>query len=306
MPRRIQYHGYGGPERMRLETFTPAAPGKGEVLIRVRAAAANAVDWKIRNGEMAIMTGRRFPRGIGQDFAGVVEQAGADVTGFRAGDEVLGGTGLRTAGAFAEVVVADAAHLAVKPAGLSFTQAASLPTAGVTALQALAGLEAGQSVFINGCLGGVGRIAVQLALHRGLAVSGSCRAAGRAEAERLGVSPVVDAGSDEVPGRFDLVFDTAGTLPGRTARALLNRGGRIIDINGSPAKMLRSALPGPYRMQFTRADARDLAAVAQAVAEGRIEVPIARVVPLDAAIEALTDLELRHSPKGGKLVVAVD
>ena len=79
--RRIQYHRYGGPEVLRLEEFEPAAPGRGQVLVRVRAAAANAMDWKIRNGELRPMTGRRFPRGVGHDFAGVVEAVGEGLLG---------------------------------------------------------------------------------------------------------------------------------------------------------------------------------------------------------------------------------
>ncbi len=117
--RRIQYDQYGGPERMELAEFTPAAPGKGEVLVRVRAAAANGLDWKIRNGDMKFMTGRNFPRGLGHDFAGVVDQVGEGVTRFRAGDEVLGTTSLKAAGAFAEMVLAKAGQVVKKPGGLS-------------------------------------------------------------------------------------------------------------------------------------------------------------------------------------------
>jgi NADPH:quinone reductase-like Zn-dependent oxidoreductase len=163
---RIQYHQYGGPEVMRLEEAEPPAPGKGQVLVRVRAAAANPMDWKLRNGDSKLMTGRRFPRGIGNDFAGTVVAVGDGVTRFKVGDEVLGGASLRAPGAFAEMVAAGEKQVVAKPAGLSFEQAAALPTVGVTALQALMGkgkLKAGQSVFIHGCLGGVGRTAAQIA-----------------------------------------------------------------------------------------------------------------------------------------------
>jgi NADPH:quinone reductase-like Zn-dependent oxidoreductase len=306
--RRIQYHRYGGPEQMMLERFTPAEPREGQVLVEVRAAAANGLDWKIRRGEMKMLSGRGFPRGLGHDFSGVVEQVGQGVTRFRVGDEVFGVVGMKASGAFAEAVVADVDLVAGKPPELSFEQAAALPTAGVTALQAIENkgrLGPGQSVFINGCVGGVGRIAVQIARNRGIAVAGSCRADTRDDAEALGVSPVVDFDFDatQLTSRFDLVFDTAGTLSGAAGRALLKPGGDIIDINGSLTKMLRSVLPGPHRMQFTKPTSEDLETVAEAVARGQVELRIARTVALSEAIAALTELETRNTPRGGKLVI---
>jgi NADPH:quinone reductase-like Zn-dependent oxidoreductase len=185
--KRIQFHRYGGPEVMQFEDFEPQRPGAGQVLIRVRAAAANPYDEK----------------------------------------------GVTT-----------------KPAGLSFVDAAALPTVVVAALQALTGkgkLQPGHSVFVHGCLGGVGRAAVQIALARGATVvGGSCRASGAREARDLGVSPVVEFASPlaSLTGRFDIVFDTVGTLSRTTARRLLGPGGRIVDVVPSATKFVRSALPG--------------------------------------------------------------
>lgn len=176
--KRLQYHRYGGPDVLRLEDFEPARPGPGEVLVRVKAAAANAMDWKMRNGEMRLLTGRGFPRGFGNDFAGVVEAVGAGVTRVRVGDAVVGGTSLKGAGAFGEVVIAEEKAVVHKPAELSYEQAAAIPVVGITAFQAILGkgdLQAGQAVFVNGCLGGVGRAAAQIALLSGASVGGSCR-----------------------------------------------------------------------------------------------------------------------------------
>ena len=190
--KRIQYHRYGGPEVLRLEEFALAAPGSGEVRVRVKAAGANPMDWKIRRGELKMMTGRKFPRGLGHDFAGVVEAVGPGVTRWKAGDEVFGATGLKEAGTFAEALVTEANTVFAKPRGLSFEEAAALPIVGATAWAALvdeAKVQAGQRVFITGCLGGVGRIAVQIAKMRGAEVAGSCSAARREEAMALGVTP---------------------------------------------------------------------------------------------------------------------
>lgn len=309
--KRVQYHRYGGPEVLRLEDFEPPRPGRGEVLVRVKAAAANPMDWKMRNGEMRLMTGRGFPRGVGNDFAGVVEAVGAGVTRVRAGDAVLGGTSLKGAGAFAEMVIASEKAVVRKPAELSYEQAAAIPVVGLTAFQAMLGkgqLRPGQAVFVNGCLGGVGRAAAQIALISGASVGGSCRATAAAEARELGITPVVEFGFDpaRLERRFDLVFDTAGTLSTTAARTLLKPGGRILDIVPTPSKFARSALPGPYRVMMGRPSTADLDEVARLAAQGRLRIPIARTVPLADAIPALTELERHRTPTGGKLIITAD
>lgn len=309
--RRLQYHRYGGPDVLVLEAAAIPQPGRSQVLVRVRAASANAMDWKIRNGDMRVMTGRKFPRGVGHDFAGVVEQVGAGVNRFRAGDEVLGAARLQHAGAFAEFVIADERSVASKPNALPFEHAATLPVAGLTAYQALmtAGkLRAGQRIFINGCLGGVGRLAVQVALAAGATVTGSCRSGMEAEARALGVDPVVTFDTGTVPppvGRFDLVFDTAGTLSSGAARQMLTPHGRIIDIVPTASKIARSVLPGPYIAFMGRPDSDDLQHVADAAGRGEIVPRIARTVSLDDAIPALTELETAPTSGGGKLVITI-
>ncbi|MDQ0774221.1 NADPH:quinone reductase-like Zn-dependent oxidoreductase [Streptomyces aurantiacus] len=306
--KRIQYHRYGGPEVLRLEDFVPPQPGRGEVLVRVKAAAANAMDWKIRNGELRLMTGRGFPRGMGNDFAGVVEAVGAGVTRLRAGDAVLGGTSLKGAGTFAEMVIATEEAVVSKPAELSYEQAAAIPVVGVTAFQAMRDkgkLRPGQAVFINGCLGGVGRTAAQIALTFGASVAGSCRATDVEEARELGIAPIVEFDFDaaRLEGRFDLLLDTAGTLSATAAQTMVKRGGRILDIVPTPSKFARSALPGPYRVMMGRPNPEDLAEVAEMAARGRLRIPIARTVPLADAIPVLTELERHRTPRGGKLIV---
>ncbi|TCL80233.1 NADPH:quinone reductase-like Zn-dependent oxidoreductase [Curtobacterium sp. PhB142] len=315
--RRLQYHRYGGPDVLVLEDAAIPRPGRRQILVRVRAASANAMDWKIRNGEMRVMTGRRFPRGVGHEFAGVVEQVGEGVTRFRAGDAVLGAARLQHAGAFAEFVIADERSVARKPGALSFEHAATLPVAGLTAYQAVTAagkLRPGQRIFINGCLGGVGRIAVQVALAAGATVAGSRRSGTEAEAHHLGVDPVVTFDTfdtfdtDPVPrtGRFDVLFDTAGTLPYDVARQMLTLHGRIIDIVPSASKFARSILPGPYNAFMGRPDSDDLQHVADAAGRGDIVTRIARAVALDDAIPALAELETASTSGGGKLVITID
>ncbi len=309
-PRRIQYHRYGGPDVLLLEEFEPPTLHRGEVLVRVRAASVNGLDWKIRRGELRPVTGRRFPRGLGHDFAGVVEGVGGGVSRIRVGDSVLGAADIRRAGAFADVVVADEGAVVVKPDGLSYERAATLPVVGVTALQALrrAGVfEGSRSVFVHGCAGGVGTAAVQLARQHGAWVAGSCRPSAATAAAARGVNPIVEFDFDPTPfdQHFDLVLDTAGTLPAKTAHALVKSGGRIIDIVPSALKLVRSVLPGPYSLHLGKPSISDLQEVAAAAANGDLDLPVARTVPLHEAIPAIVELETHGTPKGGKVVVVM-
>lgn len=306
--KRIQYHDYGGPEVMRLEEFEPSPLGARDVLVRVRAAAANPMDFGIRNGAMKMVTGWSFPRGMGYDFAGVVQAVGAGVTRLRVGDEVLGGAPIKWAGAFADAVVAEEKGVVAKPAGLSFEAAATIPTVGITALQALfkqGKLQAGEAVFVHGCLGGVGRSAVQLASAHGATVGGSCRAGARQDAQDLGVDPLVEFDFDPTTlrQRFDVVLDTADTLPIERARKLLKPGGRIVSVHPTPANLARSALPGPFRVVIAKAVTADLDEVARAAGKGLLRLPIARTVPLSESIPALTELEQNGTAKRGKLLI---
>ncbi|GBE64906.1 NADPH:quinone reductase [Mycobacterium sp. MFM001] len=306
--KRIQYHRYGGPDVMRLEDFEPRKLRAHDVLVRVRAAAANPMDFVIRNGAMKMVTGRTFPRGMGYDFAGIVEAVGDDVTRVRVGDEVLGGPPIKWSGAFADVVVAEEKGVVTKPAALTFEAAAAVPTAGLTAYQALFNkgkLQRGESVFVHGCLGGVGRSAVQLALAHGAAVAGSCRAGSADEARELGIDPIVDFDFDPtaLTRRFDVVLDTAGTLPVKNARKMLTPNGRIVSVKPSPANMIRSVLPGPFHVVIAKAVTTDIEAVARAAGEGVLRLPIAKTVPLSQAISALTQLEQNGFAKRGKLII---
>ena len=307
---RIQYRQYGGPELMKLESFELASPAKGEVLVRVVAAAANPMDWTIRDGVTKMQTGRRFPRGLGHDFAGIVEQVGAGVKGFQAGDAVLGAMTMKASGAFADMVLADADLLVKKPSDLSFEEAAALPTVGVTAWQALVDkgeLQPGQNIFINGVLGGVGRAAAQLALMIGATVTGSCREPSSHVAEALGITKVVgfDFDPHALQGQFNVILTTAGALALDDARTMLKTGGRFVDINVTPAKLAKSLIARDFKPLIAKYTPEALGAVARAASEGKLDVPIALTVPLPRAIDALTDLERNHNPKGGKLIITM-
>lgn len=309
--KRIQYHEYGGPEVMRLEAFTAPAPGRGELLVRVRAASVNPMDSGIRKGRLKSMTGRAFPRGLGHDLSGVVAAVGPGVTRLHVGDEVVGVAGMKASGAYGELAVVEETTCAIKPAGLSFEEAATLPVPGGTAFQALVqngGLTAAQSVFVTGCLGSVGRSAVAIALARGAKVTGSARDTAADEARAIGVETVVgfDFDPKALAGRFDVILESSGRLPYADGKVMLKRGGKFVDIIPAPAKFLRAALPGPYKVQATKNAPDLLAQVLDLAARGKLRLPIERTVPLEEAVPVLTDYELHPAPGRGKLVITMN
>lgn len=307
--KRIQYLRFGAPDELRLDEAATPDAGKGQIRVDVRAASVNPMDRKIRRGELWMQTGFRFPRGLGHDFAGIVDAVGPGVERLKVGDEVFGVVSIRQAGAFAESVVADEKNAWLKPPSLSFEQAAALTIVGLTAWKALAAkanLRAGQSVFISGCLGGVGRAAAQIAKMRGAEVVGSCSASGREEALALGVGEVVDYRAFEVAPfrhRFDVVFDTAGALSLSQCGAMLKPRGMSLHIVPTPAKLIGCLLSSRHHLVFGNPTLQSLKGVAEAAEQGRLVPSIGRVAPLSEAISALVELEKTGSPKG-KLVIA--
>lgn len=306
--KRVQYLHYGAPEELRLDEVPTPDAGQGQIRVQVRAAAANPMDWKIRRDEMKALSGFRFPRGLGHDFAGVIEAVGPEVKRLKVGDEVFGVTSIRQAGTFAEYVVADEEDVELKPSRLSFEEAAALTVVSMTAWNALvakAMLRAGQSVFITGCLGGVGRSAVQIARVHGAEVAGSCSASGRVEAMALGVSEVVDYRAFDIARyrrRFDVVFDAAGALSLTQCGAMLKRRGMSLHIVPTFAKLIGCLLPSRHHLVFGNPTPQCIAGVAEAFARGQLVPAIGRIVPLSEAISAIVELETTGLPKG-KLVI---
>lgn len=307
--KRVQYHRYGGSAELRLEEVERPPPGPGQVRVQIRAAAANPMDWKIPRGELKMMTGRRFPRGLGHDFSGVIEALGKNVTRFKVGDEVFGAMGLKEAGTFAEALVTQERLVFPKSPSISFEAAAALPVVSATAWFALiqqAKLQAGHRVFINGCLGGVGRLAVQIARMRGAEVTGSCSAARRDEALALGVQEVMDYRAFDAStyrNCFDVVFDTQGSLSPREGATMLKPGGLVLDIVPTPLKMIQSRFSSRFQTVISQVTPQIMAGITAGVEQGQITPAIGRTVPLSEVIPALIELEHTRSPLG-KLVVA--
>lgn len=308
--KRIQYYSYGGPELMRLEAFDLGAPGQGEVAVEVGFAAINPIDWKLRSGQMKIVTGRRFPRAMGMDLSGTVIAVGPGVTRFAVGDPVFGLARFKESGALAEALITSEGYLARKPDSVSFEEAACLGTPGVTAWKGLvdkAKLTAGQHVFVNGCAGAVGEAAVQIARMLGATVSGSCGAGSMERARSLGVGDVFDYRTTDLTKigvRFDVVFDTAASMSVATGLRMLKKGGAYLDLDPSPAKFIRAMFDRRLKPIIGTPRPDILDAVARAAANGQLRANVGDIVPLDGAIQLIADLEGGRR-LGGKGVVSM-
>ncbi|WP_191985967.1 NADP-dependent oxidoreductase [Pseudomonas aeruginosa] len=302
--KRVQFSSYGGPETMAFAEYTLPALEARRVRVRVKAAAINPLDWKLRRGVMKFVTGRKFPQGMGSDFAGVLEEVGADVTDFRVGDEVFGTAEIKRQGAFAEVIDADAKLVVRKPASLTFSEAACLPIPAATAWAAVVGVARaghGSRIFIHGCSGAVGSSAVQLAQAHGAQVCGACGDASIAAAKTAGVNPVFpysEKASFASDGLYDAVFDTLGTLAVVDGLALLKPKGRFIDINPTPARMLRGLISGRYRMTFSTGGFKNLEDIAKLAGDGKLRSSIGLEAPFADALSVIRDAEFGRRPPG--------
>ncbi|CAL9472841.1 NADP-dependent oxidoreductase [Streptomyces sp. Tu 3180] len=293
--RAIRQTEWGGTETMELvETETPA-PVFGEVLVKVVAAGVNPVDVHTRRG-VAYNRVLDLPFVNGWDVAGVVEEVGYGTTRFQAGDRVLGMPWFpRAAGAYAEYVTAPARHFARMPDELSFTEAAALPLAGLTAWQMLtevAHVQPGQRVLVAGAAGGVGHLAVQIAKALGAHVIGTARAAKHAFLAGLGADETVDYTTTDVSAAVrdvDVVIQMFGGRPGLEALACLRPGGILVSGQAAwtPGLYERAAELGVRaRGYLVDPDAAGLEALTGLVRQGRLDVHVDEEFPLARAAEA--------------------
>jgi NADPH:quinone reductase-like Zn-dependent oxidoreductase len=309
--KRIQYNKYGGPELMRLEDFELTTPGQGEVAVKIKFAAINPIDWKVRNGHLKMVTGKVFPRAMGSDLSGTVISVGPGVTRFKPGDAVFGLARIKESGAYGDAVVTNETFLAKKPDSVPFEDAACLGTPGITAWNGLvdkARLTAGKHVFINGCAGSVGEAAVQIARMLGATVAGSCGAEAMERARSLGVESVFDYRTTDLSKlgeRFDVVYDTAAAMTTAVGLGLLRKDGVFLDIDPTPGKFLRSIFNRRLKPIVCTPRSDILDGVARAAKERKLRLPVAEIVPLSEAIPLITALEAGRK-LSGKGLIAMD
>ncbi|MFF1452523.1 NADP-dependent oxidoreductase [Streptomyces sp. NPDC058274] len=305
----ISYSRYGGPDVLEYGEVRDPKVGPDSVLVKVRAASVNPVDWKCREGYLDGLLESVFPVVPGWDVSGVVVQPGASVTEFAVGDEVIGYVreDFLSRGTFAEYVAAPVRTLARKPRNLSFEAAAGLPLVGLTAYQVLTkvlDVREGEVVLVHAAAGGVGSIAVQLARHRGARVIGTASEANHDYVRSLGGEPVsYGEGLAErvralAPQGVDAAFDTIGGDTLRISAELLAPEGRLASI-ADPDVVGHGG-----RYYFVRPDADDLRHLSELAEQDVISVHVSETFPLERAAEAH-----RLNQEGrtrGKIVVTVD
>jgi len=315
---------YGGPDALHLEEVPAPVPGDGRVRVRVRASSVNPYDWHLLTGLPKLFRptfGMRRPkhRILGADLAGQVEAVGKEVAGFRPGDEVYG---LAAAGAFAEYVAVPEGQIAPKPAGLTFEEAAALPLAGFTALQALRDqgkAGPGQRVLINGASGGVGSLAVQIAKALGAEVTGVCSTPNVELVRALGADHVVDYTREDFaaqPRRYHFMFDNVGNRRLAECRRVLEPRGVYLASFGQPEHawlgplgfLVRMAVVSPFVRQrlatfVSRPDPADLRTLTGMVEAGTLRPVVDRAYPLGEVAVAFRHLERWHAR--GKVVITV-
>ena len=312
--RAIVYERYGPTDVLKLRNVEAPRPAPHEVLVSVRAAGLNPKDSFVRKGRFARVTGRRFPRQLGYDVAGVVKTVGDAVKDLRVGDEVFGMRNGWAGGTVADEVCVPALELTAKPARLSFVEAASMPLAALTALQALrdeGALRSGMRVLLHGASGGVGVHAIQLARLLGAHVTTTsseknfelCRELGAHETHDYRTQRELRPGSN-----WDVFFDIFGNRSFPAARAALSATGRYVSTVPSTRlvvqQLVTRVLPRKARLVVVKSNRRDLAQLAEWVSQGRLAPVVDRVFALEDTARAQAHIETKRSR--GKVVVRVD
>lgn len=305
---------YGSSEVIEINqnTFEPTV-SSGKVLVIIKAAGVNPVDWKIREGDMQQIISLQFPSILGIDFSGVIKQIGEDLypSDFKQGDEVYGQAGVISggSGAFAEMALVNTESIANKPKSLSHAEAAALPLVGVSAWKALMEnieLSKDQKILIHGGAGGIGSIAIQLAKNLGAYVATTVSANDKQFVQELGADVVIDYKTqtfEDVLHEYDAVFDTVGGETYTRSFKVLKKGGIIVSMLEQPNSELMSRYGIKAIFQFTQADRERLRKLAQWVDENNIRVNVEKTFSLEEAGKAL-DYQKDLHPRG-KVVLAM-
>ncbi len=316
------YHAYGPPDVLRLEEVPTPVPADDEVLIQTHAASLNAYDWRLLRADpflVRLQSGWFFkPKYtiLGADIAGRVEAVGRNVTQFKPGDEVYGDMAADRNGGFAEYVCARASSVALKPANLSFAEAAAAPMAAVTALQGLRDqgrIQAGKKALINGASGGVGTFAVQIAKALGAEVTGVCSTRNLEMVRSLGADHVIDYTQQDFTQNgqpYDLILAVNGYHPIWDYRRALTPNGVYVMAGGSGAQLFQALLFGPWMSKTggkqmgaltAHPSQKDLVFMKELLEAGKVVPVIDRRYPLSELPDAIRYLEQEHAR--GKVVI---
>lgn len=293
----IVTHEYGSVEVLNVQDVERPKITDDEILIRVHACSVNPVDWKIRRGDVKVLTGRKPPSILGGDYAGIVAEVGSQITGYKTGDAVWGMVNAFKGGTYAEFLKVNNGEIGLKPENLSFEEAASLPLVGLTAYQALVyqgRLRKGCHVMINGCSGGVGLAGLQIARALECRVTGVCSTKNLELAKNMGADRVIDYTRENIhkeKNAYDIFFDAVGNQSFLNVRAALTSGGTYV----STLPTFQTLILGPMmniistkkmKKVLVKPNAKDLAILREMAENGRLVAVIEKIYPLDRVREA--------------------
>jgi len=305
----VRIHAYGGPEVLHQEDAPMPSLAADDILIRVRAAAVNPVDWKIREGYLRGFLKHKLPLILGWDVSGEVVEVGPAVADFKVGDEVYARPDIERDGAYAEYIAVKASDAARKPASLDHVHAAAAPLTALTAWQSLvdaARLQAGQTVLIHAASGGVGSLAVQLAKAKGARVIATASAANIGLAMELGADQFIDytrTRFEEVVKDVDVVFDTIGGDTQERSWQVLKPGGMLVSVVSPPSETTATAHGVRSAFVFIQPSGQQLTEIAEMIDSGKMTPIIHAVLPLAEAGQAHAISQGGHAR--GKIVFHV-
>ncbi len=288
---------YGGAEVLKLKEIPKPTIKNDEVLVKVMASSVNPYEIMIRRGDLKIMTGKKPPQVLGSDLAGVIEEIGSSVIDFKKGDEVYGMLNGLKGGAYAEFLEVKASEISLKPTNLSFEETASLPLVSLTSYQAMihtGKAKKGDSILINGCTGGVGSTAVQIAKAIGCKVTGVCSTKNIEFAKSLGTDKVIDYKKEDVikfPAKYDLIFDTIGNIPFSKSQAILKDSKIYVTTQATPKAMMIDPILNAFRNKkakivMVKPNSDDLKKITRHIESGKVKPQINTTFPLEQIQEA--------------------
>jgi NADPH:quinone reductase-like Zn-dependent oxidoreductase len=306
----VRMHDYGTSSVLQFEDSPKPAAGAGQVLVRVRAAGVNPVDWKVRSGMFKGGMNIAMPAIPGYDVAGTVEALGEGVKSFKVGDEVYAYMSLSRGGGYAQYAVVGEKEAAIKPVKADFEHAAAVPVAALTAWQVLfdvAKLEAGQTVLVHAGAGGVGHFAVQFAKWKGAKVIATASASNHEFLKGLGADVVIDYKTQKFEDGakdVDVVLDAVGGETTARSAAVLKKGGILVSIVGAPDPAPFAARGAKATPWLVQPSGKQLAEIAKLIDEGKVTPHVSQTLPLADAAKAQDMSETGKTR--GKIVLKVE
>lgn len=311
--KKVQYSSYGDPTVISIVEIQKPVPKAHEVLVKIKAAGVNELDWKIRNGNLKMVDGKGFPKSMGCEFSGDIEVLGSSVHDFNTGDAVFGWLPFDKLGAYAEYVTVNPDSIEKKPGALTYNEAAGLPMVGTTALKALESATKGQHILVNGATGGLGHLAVQIAKAKNANVTAVASARGMEFLMEMNADHIFDYHKTDIKEQgksYDLIIDTSKKLSWAAAKPLLTPKGIYIDLQPNPVAMIGSLFLNLFSSKKRKVlgvsvTKNDLSELATLFKNGQLKINIGKRYAFENVREALFEMEHKKVGIVGKAVIEI-